>query len=686
MTQETTRSRKTTRSAGDERPRPRDGRGLKPPEAALRRVVIEGMTPEIDAGRFPAKRVAGDSVVVEADIFADGHDELRALLMHRRSGDVAWTEAPMLPLGNDRWRGRFTVETLGAHEYTIEAWVDLFATWRRDLQKRIAAGQDISQELPAGAALVERAAEQASAEDAAVLRRVSAKLKDYVNPGAALSLLAEEHLTGLMQAWDDRSHATRYARDLSVVVDAPKAGFSAWYEMFPRSASMKPGRHGTFADVEARLPYVAEMGFDVLYLPPIHPVGTSKRKGKNNSVVAKPGEPGSPWAIGSSDGGHKSVAPELGTLDDFRNLVTKAGGVGIDVALDIAFQCSPDHPYIREHPEWFKHRPDGTVQFAENPPKKYEDIYPFDFGTPRWRELWQELKSVFLFWMEQGVHIFRVDNPHTKPFSFWEWLIAELKAADPRVILLSEAFTRPRTMYYLAKLGFTQSYTYFTWRNVKWELTQYFTELTTPPVRDFFRPNVWPNTPDILTEFLQTDGPPAFRARLILAATLSSNYGIYGPAFELMEHTPREPGSEYLDSEKYEIKCWDINRRDSLRGLIARVNAIRRENPALQSNSGLRFHHVDNEHIICYSKETEATHNVIVTVVNLQPSLTHTGWVHLSIDDWGIEPGEGYEVHDLIDGSVYNWKGARNFVKLDAARPAHILRVVRGGDPGWRTV
>jgi starch synthase (maltosyl-transferring) len=464
-----------------------------------------------------------------------------------------------------------------------------------------------------------------------------------------------------------------------VVVDRERAGFSAWYEMFPRSASEQSGRHGTFRDVEKRLPYVARMGFDVLYLPPIHPVGRIHRKGRNNSPHAEPNDPGSPWAIGSREGGHKAVHPELGTLDDFRRLVAAAKQHGIEVALDIAFQCAPDHPYVAEHPEWFRKRPDGTVQYAENPPKKYEDIYPFDFETDNWRELWNELESVFEFWIGQGVRIFRVDNPHTKPFCFWEWCIAKVKHQYPDAIFLSEAFTRPKLMYRLAKLGFTQSYTYFAWRNTKQELIEYFTELTQTDVAEFFRPNLWPNTPDILTEYMQVGGRPAFVSRCVLAATLGANYGIYGPAFELCVNQPRAQGSEeYLNSEKYEIKNYDLDQPGGLAEFIARVNSIRRENPALQSDRRLRFHWVDNSSLLCYSKSTDDLSNVVVVVVNLDPHRTQSGWVELPVDDWRLDEEHAYQMHDLLSGGRYLWHGFRNYVELNPQiASAHIFRVRR---------
>ncbi|MGH9680445.1 MAG: alpha-amylase family glycosyl hydrolase, partial [Candidatus Acidiferrales bacterium] len=469
----------------------------------------------------------------------------------------------------------------------------------------------------------------------------------------------------------------RYDKELIVTVDPERARFSAWYEVFPRSCAPEAGRHGTFRDVEGWLPYIASMGFDVLYFPPIHPIGITYRKGKNNAPTAEPDDVGSPWAIGSAEGGHKSIHPQLGTLDDFHHLVQKAKESGLAVALDIAFQCTPDHPYVREHPEWFRKRPDGSIQYAENPPKKYQDIYPLEFETDEWESLWQELKSVFEYWIGQGVGIFRVDNPHTKSFAFWEWVIREIKHAHPEVIFLAEAFTRPKIMYRLAKLGYSQSYTYFTWRTSKPELTEYFEGMEKAGIREFFRPNLWPNTPDILPEHLQIGGRPAFLSRLALAATLGANYGIYGPAYELCENAPRERGSEeYLNSEKYELKHRDLNAPWSLKSFIARVNQIRRDNPALQSDSNLRFHETDNPLLICYSKATGDLSNVIVSVVNLDPFHTQPGWVTLDLSSLGLSEDQTFQAHDLITDSRYVWQGPRNFVELDPQScPAHILRL-----------
>jgi starch synthase (maltosyl-transferring) len=639
-----------------------------------RRVIIEGVSPEIDAGRFPIKRTVGETVVVEADVFTDGHDALTCQVLYRREDESNWTEVDMKPLVNDRWRGTFTVQKQTGYLYTIVAWVDHFKTWSRDLEKRLAAGQDVTVDRQIGALIVEHAAAQAEGSESTALQTYAGLLRD---PNEDIEIALNPALAALMQRNADRRFSTMYAHVLEIVVERVRARFSTWYELFPRSASPEPGRHGTFKDVEARLPAIKQMGFDVLYLPPIHPIGTTFRKGKNNSVAAEPGEPGSPWAIGSEEGGHKAIHSELGTLDDFRQLVETARTEGIDIAMDIAFQCSPDHPYVREHPEWFRNRPDGTIQYAENPPKKYQDIYPFDFETDNWSELWNELKSVFTYWCEQGVRVFRVDNPHTKPFPFWEWTIGEVRREYPDTIFLSEAFTRPRVLYRLAKLGFTQSYNYFAWRNTRYELTEYLTELTTTDVREYCRPNFWPNTPDILPEYLQVGGRPAFISRLVLAATLGASYGMYGPAYELMDNTPLELGrEEYLNSEKYEIKKWDINRPDSLAPIITLVNRARHENPALQSNTGLTFHDTGNEALIAYTKVTADKENAILAVVNLDPNHVQSGWVNLPLQDLGIDPDQPYQVHDLIGGGRYLWSGPSNYVELNPhAIPAHVFRI-----------
>ena len=643
------------------------------------RVIIEGLTPQVDGGRFAAKRTIGDEVRIEADIFTDGHDAVTAsLLAHRETSDD-WIEIPMRPLGNDRWTAAFRVAELGRYGYRIQAWVDHFETWHRDLLKRIAAESDTLVDYQIGADLIAAAAGRSTGSDTQLLRNRAALLQRGGNPVDLRKHAIDPALHELVLRYPDKRFATESEAELFVVVDPVRARFSSWYEFFPRSTATRPGKHGTFADCEKRLPYIAEMGFNVVYMPPIHPIGRTFRKGRNNSSEAQPGDCGSPWAIGAAEGGHKDILKDLGTIDDFKRFITKAKELNLSVALDIAFQVSPDHPYVKTHEAWFKKRPDGTIQYAENPPKKYQDIYPFDFETEDWSGLWEELKSVFTYWVGVGVTIFRVDNPHTKAFPFWEWAIGEIKRDHPEVIFLAEAFTRPKIMYRLAKLGFSQSYTYFPWRNGKQEITAYLTELTQTPVREFFRPNQWPNTPDILTEFLQIDGRPAFAIRLLLAATLGANYGIYGPAFELLENMPVRHGSEeYLNSEKYEIRMWDLDRPDTLRPLIAQVNGIRNTNAALQNDWSLRFHPTDNEQLICYSKESDDRTNLLVTVVNLDPYHAQSGFVSLPLDELEIPQDRAFEAEDLLTGERYLWHGLRNYVELDPSqRSGHILKIHR---------
>jgi starch synthase (maltosyl-transferring) len=652
---------------------------MQKPADGRKRVVIESVDPEIDAGRFAIKRIIGDPVEVEADVFADGHDHVAARLLFRYCEVASWTMVPMLPLGNDRWRARFSVERVGEYLYTVAGWIDPFDTWRSDLEKRIGAGQDIRVDLLHGAQLVEEAAVRAGRDDADALRRWAAQLRATDDLPAAQTAALDPALATMMALYLDPAMETRYERELRVTVDRERARYSAWYEMFPRSTAADPGRHGTFKDCEARLDYVERLGFDVLYLPPIHPIGQSFRKGKNNATTAEPGDTGSPWAIGSKQGGHTAIHTELGTLKDFQSLLRAAAAKGIELALDIAFQCSPDHPWVTQHPAWFKHRADGTIQYAENPPKKYQDIYPLDFESSDWQGLWDALRDVFVFWLEQGVRIFRVDNPHTKAFPFWEWVLAELKREYPDALFLAEAFTRPRVMQRLAKLGFSQSYTYFTWRNTRQEIAEYFTELTQTRVREFMRPNLWPNTPDILHETLQIGGRPAFLSRIVLAATLGPNYGIYGPAYELGENKPLRPGSEeYLNSEKYEIRHWDLDAPQSIAGTIATINRARRENPALHANHDLVFHPTDNPYFIAYSKSSRDGNNLVLTVVNLDSFHTQAGWVTLDLDRLKLRADESFQVFDQLTGLRYLWQGSRNYVELAPDRiPAHIFRVLR---------
>jgi starch synthase (maltosyl-transferring) len=660
---------------------------MKPLEGR-KRVVIEAIKPQVDCGRYPVKRILGDAVTVTAAIFGDGHDHVSASLLYRPAGEDGWRRMPLVSLTNDLWSATFTVDQLGDWYYTIEAWIDHFETWGGDLRKRLAAQADVveagssieSQDIPlalrTGAALLEKATLRARNSDGKLLAKAAANLKRLAESEATYDYPLSEDIVAVAARYPDVALVTRYSQELHLWVDRERARYSTWYELFPRSASPDPARHGTFADVKLLLPSIAEMGFDVLYLPPIHPIGTAFRKGRNNSVTSAEGDPGSPWAIGSKEGGHEAIHAQLGTLRDFKDLVSSARDLRMELALDIAFQCTPDHPWVTEHPEWFIHRPDGSIQYAENPPKKYQDIYPLNFESADWRGLWVALRGVFMYWIRQGVRIFRVDNPHTKALPFWEWCIDEIRKKYPDVIFLAEAFTRPHVMYSLAKAGFTQSYTYFTWRNTKDELQQYFEEISKPPVTDFFHPNLWPNTPDILHAALQTGGRPAFMQRLILAATLGANYGIYGPAFELCENAPAKPGSEeYLDSEKYEIRRWDRSAGHSLAPLITQINRIRRDNASLHSDGSLHFHSVDNPSILCYSKSSGD--NRILVAINLDPAQEQAGWIDLDLKQLAVSHGESFEVEDLLTGVRYRWHDRSNYVALRPdIMPAHVFRLV----------
>ncbi len=647
------------------------------------RAVIDAVLPCVDGGRFPVKRVAGDNVCVTAHCFTDGHDVLRLMLCWREEDQAEMREVPMKPMGNDVWTAEFALTAVGRYRYTVIAWVDPFESWRHEMARRI-DDDDIRIASQVGAIEIRSAAGRASGADrkelthwAKALHSQAADLQADTKGLKALAL--DETLATVAARYPDRSLAAQYPLELPLIADRDRARFSAWYELFPRSTASVPGTHGSFKDVQARLPAIAAMGFDVLYFPPIHPIGRVHRKGKNNALVAGPTDVGSPWAIGAEEGGHKSILAALGTPQDFRNLLAKAATFGIEVALDIAFQCAPDHPYVKAHPSWFRWRPDGSVQYAENPPKKYQDIYPFNFETEDWRALWAELKSVFDHWIGEGVKIFRVDNPHTKAFGFWEWAITEIKREHPEVLFLAEAFTRPKVMHRLAKLGFSQSYTYFTWRNSKQELTEYFTELSSGPDIDYFRPNAWPNTPDILHEQLQDGEPAVYMARLVLAATLAANYGIYGPAYELRDHMPRDPGGEeYLDSEKYQLRIWNHKDAGSLAPFITRVNQIRRDNRALHVDHGLRFLEIDNDQLLAYAKTSDDGDNVVVTLVNLDPHNVQTGWVHLDPQSIGVESAQTFQMHDLLSNQRFLWQGSHHFVRLDPhSVPAHIFVVRR---------
>jgi len=648
------------------------------PEAGRRRVAIERVLPVIDGGRFAPKATIGVPVRIIGHIHADGHDLLDVRLSHRPRAKTVlpWTEVAMEPLGNDEWAGSFVPDSPGEYQFTVEAWVDHFRSTRRALEIKALAAIDISVELQEAATLVAAAAERCGADaqdDRRQLAAIAALLRSGGEPAVQTAAALAPSLLALMARHADRRLSSRYPLALPLWVDRERARFGSWYEMFPRSWGPSESRSATFNEAAQHLPRVAGLGFDVVYLPPIHPIGTSFRKGRGNTLVAEPEDVGSPWAIGSPAGGHKAVDPALGTIEDFDAFVATARALDLEVALDLAYQCSPDHPYVKAHPQWFRHRPDGTIKYAENPPKKYQDIYPFDFECEDWRGLWDELRSVVQFWIDHGVRIFRVDNPHTKPYPFWEWLITTIRREHPDTIFLAEAFTRPKVMGYLAKLGFTQSYSYFTWRNTEEELREYFTELTTTEVKDYMRPNLFTNTPDILHAYLQEGGPAAFRIRLVLAATLGATYGIYS-GFELCENRAVPGTEEYLDSEKYQVRRWDWDRPGHIRGLVALVNAIRRRHPALQFDSGLRFHLSDNPQLIAFTKASPDGEDRLLVVVNLDPRNSQHGFVDVPVEAFGHAQAP-YVVQDLLSGQQFDWQGHRHYVRLDPARPAHILAV-----------
>jgi starch synthase (maltosyl-transferring) len=647
-------------------------------------VEILRIVPQLDCGRYRPKTIVGDTFEVSADLFRDSADMVQAALRYRGPSDTKWREAPMTLVANDRGVGSFVPTEIGRYRFYIEAWTDHFGTWARGLRAKVEAGHDVSVDLELGARLMEGHLKGLSPSDKKVVQQAitAARANDPMP-----SLMGQ--VRDIIASNPDRSDATASKPVLEVTVDRERARFGAWYEFFPRSTGTKT-KHGTFKTAAKHLPRIAGMGFDVVYLPPIHPIGRAYRKGRNNSLEATTDDIGSPWAIGGAEGGHKDVHPELGTVKDFDEFVAAATREGLEVCLDFAIQCSPDHPWVKEHPEWFKHRPDGTIQYAENPPKKYQDIYPVDFSTADKEGLWTELKSVLDHWIDHGVKIFRVDNPHTKSFAFWEWVIEEIKTEHPEVIFLAEAFTRPKVMQTLAKLGFTQSYTYFTWRNEKWDITEYMTELTTThltspelstyelaetPMAYYFRPNFFANTPDILHEYLQLGGPPAFKIRLVLAALLSPSYGIYS-GYELFENVPATEGSEeYLNSEKFELRPRDYSSKDSLAAYITQVNEIRQKHPALSRLTNLTFHPVDKENIICFSKTSEDDGSILV-ILNLNPFHWEEGSTSLNLDALGIEPGQPFEVHDLLTDTTYVWHGPDNYVRLDPLQePAHIFRV-----------
>ena len=632
--------------------------------------MVELVRPVVDGGRFPAKGAVGADVVVHADVYVDGHDKPDASLWARRAASRKWTEIPMRPLGNDRWEGRFVPDCLGPWQFRVSGWLDRWETWRHGTKAKADAGQDVSVEIQAGTELLD----SVSAADSAETDMLEAARTAHER-GALDDILANPSLDALMRRRLDRQ-PENISRICTVTVEPEHARFSSWYEFFPRSSVDGTNQPNTLVDAIDRLDYVADLGFDVVYLPPIHPIGRTYRKGPNNTLEAGENDPGSPWAIGAEEGGHTAVAPELGTVADVTKLASACAERGMHLALDLAFQCAPDHPWVKEHPEWFVHRADGTIQYAENPPKKYQDIYPLDFTGSDWQGLWNALKDVVEFWVDAGVTVFRVDNPHTKPFPFWEWLISQIRARHPEVIFLAEAFNRPRIMEMLGKVGFSQSYTYFTWRQERWEIEEYFTELATRTL-DFLRPNAWPNTPDILTEQLQHGGRPVFVTRAILAATLSPSWGVYGPAFELVERTAvREGSEEYLDSEKYQRRSWDLDQPHTLAPLLMRLNEIRRMHSALQHLDGLHFHRCDNQQLICYTKVDPGCNDRVLVIVNLDPWNAQSGWVDIDLKALDLPYDSEYELHDEIGGGTYGWRGNMGWVELDPnGLAAHVFSV-----------
>lgn len=641
-----------------------------------KRVVITNVSPSVDGGIYPAKAIIDRPMTISADIFSDGHDHVAAAVFIRHKDEKQWKELPLQFNENDRWETSITPTKLGTYEFQVSGWIDKVSTWQADLRKRYEAGQDIRVDIGIGIELAEKIHKIASGKNKELLRDWIKRVKADKDSEAQISIATETSFAELARKCRDKNAVTTSDATYEITVDRELAGFSAWYELFPRSASPEPGRHGSFNDVVALLPRLERMGFNILYLPPIHPIGHTHRKGRNNSLSAEPDDSGSPWAIGNKHGGHKAIHKELGSLKDFKKLVAEGKKRGIELAMDIAYQCSPDHPYLKEHPEWFKWRPDGTVQYAENPPKKYEDIVPFDFEIEGWESLWEELKSILDYWIEAGVTVFRVDNPHTKAFPFWEWMIGEIKAAHPEVIFLAEAFTRPRLMEQLAKIGFSQSYTYFAWRNAKWELQQYVKELTQAPLKYYFRPNFWPNTPDILTEELVNGRENAHIIRLLLAATLSSSYGIYGPVYEYNVADPAPGKEEYANNEKYEIKHWDWKRYTKTFELICRVNMIRKEHPALQVTDNIQFLETNNEQLIAYVKTSQLHTDTLIVIVNLDHHNVQSGHIKLPPQLINRRIDELFTVHDLLSGDTYQWQGEWHYVSLNPYDiPAHILQL-----------
>ncbi|MEL1244640.1 alpha-1,4-glucan--maltose-1-phosphate maltosyltransferase [Flavobacterium sp. DGU11] len=640
-----------------------------------RRVHIENIQPQINNGKNFIKRVTGQKVNVTADIISDGHDVMAAVVKYRHEKEKNWKENRMHEIGNDAWTGEFTVEKQGFYSYCVESWVDYALNWQYGTLRKIKDNQKVTSELLEGAEYVKDLYDKASKPEKDYLQKLEKLFSNEASYDTAIAEAMSDKLKDIFKKYPAKILANQSA-ELRVYVDRQKALFSTWYEFFPRSASAEEGKHGTFKDCEALLPRVAAMGFDTLYFPPIHPIGEVNRKGKNNATTAQPGDVGSPWGIGSQYGGHKSTHPDLGTIDEFKSLVNAAKEQGIEVAMDFALQAAPDHPYVKQFPQWFKWRPDGTVQYAENPPKKYQDILPIYYESADWKNLWKELLSAAMFWVEEcGVRVFRVDNPHTKPFYFWEWLIAEMKKKYPDVLFLAEAFTRPKIMDELAKVGFTQSYTYFTWRNSKAELTEYVNELTKSQQKEFFRPNFWPNTPDINPFPLQGANEATHLQKYFLAATLSSSVGIYGPVFEYMVSDAIPGREEYMDSEKYEVRHWDWKKENKITTLIGKINKIRKEHPSLQQTNNIEFCDTDNDQLIAYYKYDDKRENETLMIVSLDAYYSKQGHVKIPLHSLGINHGHNIVVTDLITGNSYHWDKEWCYVELHPALPFHLFKI-----------
>lgn len=639
------------------------------------RTVIENVYPQLDEGLFPIKRVPHDKIKVSADIFGDGHDHVNAAVQYKFDGEKNWHESRLLHTGNDRWEGEFEVSKVGFYSYRVVSWLDTCETWLDGFHKKAKAGEHLELEIRIGLELLREMHKTHRGDVRQHIQNYIDVLENRDKYNDAVILILSEEFKSFIFSHPIRQFES-ISKEYRVMVEIEKAQFSTWYEFFPRSSSPDPSRSGTFNDCKRLMPMISHMGFDVVYFPPIHPIGVAFRKGKNNSTTAQPGEPGSPWAIGSALGGHKDVNPELGTMQEFEELVAVAKENGIDIALDLAYQCSPEHPYVKEHPQWFKWRPDGTVQYAENPPKKYQDVLPIYFENPDWQNLWLELKSIVQFWIDKGIRIFRVDNPHTKPYHFWQWLMAEFKREAPDVIFLSEAFTRPKVTARLSKVGFQQAYTYFVWRQTKAELTEYMTQLTQTEWREHFRPNFWPNTPDILPYYLQNTGFSHSAVRFVLAATLSSNYGLYGPVYEMLENTPVPGKEEYLNSEKYEVRHWDWESRTKFRELMAKVNHIRKRHKAFHSTYNIQFLEIGNENLIAYLKLTPDHKSMVLVVVNLDPEHTQSGFLQFPLLQFGLREGTPIYLHDLMNNAHYTWQREWNYIELNPSlQVAHIFEV-----------